>query len=382
MRTFWGLTSILAGVCLLLQIQAPLLVLAETAEIPISALDAFVKANAASIIHFQKTMRDVFYLWDENRVRGDRPDIPLTLDTLRDTLKQKLQKLVEISEDDPESAPKIFSALGFASKPVPKNNAWDWEDTPTNRVLFPVLKILEESSSARHTFWGFFTWANSHLGLIHWFYITADQQTDYAWVGPKLFGGSVYKPRKSFVYDIDKRARDRKQLNIYLLILDTMVHYMQHVSAEAFRKGPKLDLGADIMFLFEDIIKVVAGFRDGVKKVRNAYSAIPLLPGVDDTDVEDDANEMIGISQVPETLQKKLLGSPEYLEGTKILDIPEYQFEPVEDRDLSKSEHGLLRSLPAYVETDFDLLSVPVCSFEEEMADLRNPQEKSQCNIF
>ncbi|KAK6348162.1 hypothetical protein TWF718_005975 [Orbilia javanica] len=375
-----GLRSILAGACLLLQMKVPLAVIADTAEISITELDAFIQANAASIVRFQDTMREVFFLWDENRTRGDQPDIPLTLDTLRNDLRKKVHQLIVISDEDPVSSQTVFKAYGFAGNPVPKNNPWDWDDTPTNRILYPILKMLEESASARHAFWGFFRWSNSHLGLLHWFSVFADQGTDPEWVAPKLFGGSIFNYRGVFVYDTDKRASDHKQLNTYLLILDTMVNFMKHLNTKTFRMGPKLDLGADVKFLFEDIIKVVTRFREGVRRVRDAYVAIPPLPGVDYTDVEEDTSEKVGVSKIPKTLQKKVLSTPEYIEGTKILKIPEFQFEPPDGSP--RSEYGLLKSLPAYVETDFDLLSVPVCSFEEEMADMQSPQDQLRCNIF
>ncbi|RVD85579.1 uncharacterized protein DFL_003897 [Arthrobotrys flagrans] len=182
------------------------------AEISIPELEIFVHANAASIVRFQEAMREVFELWDENRVRGDKPDIPLTLDIRRDKLKEKIHQLIIISEKDPVSARAIFKEDGFGDDLVPEDNGFDWEDTPTNKVLYPILKTLEESSSAQQAFGRFFRWSNGHIGLIHWMSLFPDQQTDPRWVAPKLFGGSIYKYRGIFIYDKGKRASDRKHI--------------------------------------------------------------------------------------------------------------------------------------------------------------------------
>ncbi|KAK6518074.1 hypothetical protein TWF506_005236 [Arthrobotrys conoides] len=379
MRIF-GLKSILAGACLLLQTKAPLAVLAEPVEISIKELDAFIQTNAASILHFQETMREVFFLWDENRVRGDQPDIPLMLDTLRESLDQKVREINVIVKKNPATAPQILNDLGFASHTVPAKNDFDWDDEPINRVLYPILKLLKEASSARATFWGFFTWANSRIGLLHWFYLVPDQTTDSEWVAPKLFGGSIYKHRGLFIYDKDKRERDTRQLNTYLLLLDTMVHYMQNLSIQTFRMSSPLGLAAEVKKLIDDIIDIISGFRGGVRRARDAYVAIPPLPGNEDPNVEDDTDENVGVSKIPQTLQRKVVETPEYVEGTEILNIPEFQFEVPDE--YSESEYSPLRSLPAYVETDFDLLSAPDCSIEEQMAYIRDPQGQLRCNVF
>ncbi|KAK6358225.1 hypothetical protein TWF730_007575 [Orbilia blumenaviensis] len=367
----------LAGAYLLLQNRAPLFVLADNTEISISQLEAFIQANSASIIRFQEAMRAVSLLWDEDCTRVDQPDIPLTLDTLREKLKEKLRRLTAIVDDDPKSARAIFNGYGFADNPIPKENVWGWDDTPTNRVFYPILMMLTESLSARQIFWGFFRWADSRIGLRHWISVPGPPQTDYEWVAPKLFGGSIYNRKGIFTYDPDDRIDNRKQLDIYTQILEGLVSRMQDLVPGTFRMGPKLDLGADFKFLFEDIIKNAIGFRNGVREVRDTYIAIPPLPGADDPDVENDTDDLGGASKIPHTLQKKIMNAPDYPDDTKILNIPEFQFE-ASDR---ASDHGLLRSLPAYVETDFDLLSAaPDCSLEEGVVG--NSNARPNCRIF
>ncbi|KAF3183435.1 hypothetical protein EYR41_005955 [Orbilia oligospora] len=259
MRIF-GPKSILTGACLLIHIKAPLVVRAEPAEISIPELDAFIQTNAASIVHFQNTMRDVSLLWDASRTIGKKPNTPLTLDTLRGDLENKVNELSNVAQGDPLAAPQTLKALGFANHTIPEKNGFDWDDEPR-----------------------------------------------------------------------------------------------------------------------------------GVKRARDAYIAVPPLPGsVEDENIKDDIDENVGVSQVPRTLQKKILASPEYIEagpgsGTEILNIPEFQFEAsgeLQTPESASSKYGLLQSLPAYVETDFDLLSAPACSLEEEMAAMRNPQGQHRCSIF
>ncbi|EGX52027.1 hypothetical protein AOL_s00043g417 [Orbilia oligospora ATCC 24927] len=390
MRIF-GPKSILTGACLLLHIKASLVVRAEPAEISIPELDAFIQANAASIVHFQDTMRDVSLLWDVNRTIGKKPNIPLTLDTLRGDLENKVNELNSIAEDDPLAAPQTLKALGFANHTIPEKNSFDWDDEPVNRVLYPIFLMLQESLSVRRTFRGFLDWADSHIGLTHWPNLVAGQEKESAWVAPKLFGGSIYKYRGLFIYDKGKRANNSRQLNIYFLVFDTGVHYMQNLLTKTFKVGPKFGIAVEIKELMEDIIKIAAGFREGVRRAREAYVAIPPLPGsVEDENIKDDIDENVGVSQVPKTLQKKILVVPEYIESgpetmTEILNIPEFQFEASGELQPPESvsfNYGLLRSLPAYVGTDFDLLNTPACSFEEEMAAARDPQGQHRCSIF
>ncbi|KAF3214180.1 hypothetical protein TWF679_005046 [Orbilia oligospora] len=375
---------ILTGACLLLQIKAPLVVRAEPAEISIPELDAFIQTNAANIVHFQNAMRDISLLWDENRTIGKKPNIPLTLDTLRWDLENKVNELNSIAEGDPLAAPQIFRVLGFANNTVPQKNDFDWDDEPVNQVLYPIFLMLQESLSVQRTFRGFLDCADSHIGLTHWLNLVAGQETESAWVAPKLLGGSIHKYRGIFIYDKGKRAYNNRQLNVYFLVFDTGAHYMQNLLAKTFRVGPKFGIAVEIKELMEDIIKNTAGLREGVRRARDAYIAIPPLPGsVEDENIKDDIDENVGVSQVPKTLQKKILAAPET--RTEILNIPEFQFEAsgeLRPPESASSKYGLLRSLPAYVETDFDLLSAPACSFEEEMVAMRDPQGQHRCSIF
>ncbi|KAF3099208.1 hypothetical protein TWF102_005613 [Orbilia oligospora] len=332
MRIF-GPKPILTGACLLLHIKAPLVVRAEPAEISIPELDAFIQTNAASIVHFQNTMRDVSLLWDANRTIGKKPSTPLTLDTLRGDLENKAHELGDVAQCDPLAAPQTLKALGFANHTIPEKNGFDWDDEPVNRVLYPIFLMLQESLSVRRTFRGFLDWADSHIGLTHWPNLVASQEKESAWVAPKLFGGSIYKYRGIFIYDKGKRAYNSRQLNIYFSVFDAGVHNMQNLLTKTFRLGPKFGIAVEIKELMEDIIKIAAGFREGVKRARDAYIAVPPLPGsVEDENIKDDIDENVGVSQVPRTLQKKILASPEYIEagpesGTEILNIPEFQFE-------------------------------------------------------
>ncbi|KAF3266377.1 hypothetical protein TWF217_004076 [Orbilia oligospora] len=359
MRIF-GPKSILTGACLLIHIKAPLVVRAEPAEISIPELDAFIQTNAASIVHFQNTMRDVSLLWDASRTIGKKPNTPLTLDTLRGDLENKVNELSNVAQGDPLAAPQTLKALGFANHTIPEKNGFDWDDEPPHRAD-PLAQSCRRSRERE------------------------------CMVAPKLFGGSIYKYRGIFIYDKGKRAYNSRQLNIYFSVFDTGVHDMQNLLTKTFRVGPKFGIAVEIKELMEDIIKIAAGFREGVKRARDAYIAVPPLPGsVEDENIKDDIDENVGVSQVPRTLQKKILASPEYIEagpgsGTEILNIPEFQFEAsgeLQTPESASSKYGLLQSLPAYVETDFDLLSAPACSLEEEMAAMRNPQGQHRCSIF
>ncbi|KAF3297545.1 hypothetical protein TWF132_005969 [Orbilia oligospora] len=359
MRIF-GPKSILTGACLLIHIKAPLVVRAEPAEISIPELDAFIQTNAASIVHFQNTMRDVSLLWDASRTIGKKPNTPLTLDTLRGDLENKVNELSNVAQGDPLAAPQTLKALGFANHTIPEKNGFDWDDEPPHRAD-PLAQSCRRSRERE------------------------------CMVAPKLFGGSIYKYRGIFIYDKGKRAYNSRQLNIYFSVFDTGVHDMQNLLTKTFRVGPKFGIAVEIKELMEDIIKIAAGFREGVKRARDAYIAVPPLPGsVEDENIKDDIDENVGVSQVPRTLQKKILASPEYIEagpgsGTEILNIPEFQFEAsgeLQTPESASSKYGLLQSLPAYVETDFDLLSAPACSLEEEMAAMRNPQGQHRCTML
>ncbi|KAF3933508.1 hypothetical protein ABW20_dc0101373 [Dactylellina cionopaga] len=311
-------------------------------------------------------MRDAFFLWDEVRVGGK--NIPLTLDTLRDGLKGKLKALVRIEEDNPVQARSIFTSFGFDDSDlrIPEDNTLGWEDTPTNRVFYSLLCMLTEIAYARGTFWDFLVWADGNVGLLRWLRRTEDM--NYQYVAPTLFGGTFSKNHRKFIFDSAKRKDDREVINKYIVVLDGVLRGMMYLRSKSFRMGPKLEIGAGVMVSYDDIIKTVRGWKDGVEKVRNAYSAIPPLPGLEDPDVEEDADDPAGISEIP--MSRSIQNTPSH--GEWPVDVETFP------SNLEKSE-PLLQSLPAYVDTDFDLLSPrSPCKFVEG----NNAEKKKGCNIF
>ncbi|EPS38344.1 hypothetical protein H072_8077 [Dactylellina haptotyla CBS 200.50] len=330
-------------------------VIAADIEISSRQLDTFFHDNLPKISQFQQSARDVFFLWDENRIGHN--NTPLTLDTLRKTLKEKLRALVRIEETDPLNARHIFNGFGFADTPVPKENDYAWDDSPANRVLYTLLKMIEESSYARQTFWSFLMWTDENIGLLQCFNKAKD--TDYVSISPKLFGGSFTKNHRRFVFNSERRNENREQLNRFLLVFDRIVVEMDTLRSKTFRMGPKLELGVDVKFIFDDLIDILRAWRDGVKALREAYNAIPPLRA-DDANLEEPDQDPAGISSIP-LMTLSMQGS--FSPGSILAALNTQSAEENE----AGEESPILISLPAYVDTDFDRLGSRPCATAERV---------------
>ncbi|KAJ6263139.1 hypothetical protein Dda_1699 [Drechslerella dactyloides] len=297
----------------------PSAVVAADSEISIQDLAAFIKANRVNIFEFQKAMRNLYYLWDPDRSPlTPNQDTPSILDPFLDSLKERLDKLTDSYDANPDAARAEFQTYGFAGTRKNSNLNSDGNTnsmnsmnfmpaSPTNRVFGVLTRVLSTATDARTAFSNFLAWAERVVGLRHWYSLPSQQ--DVEWVAPRLFGGTLNQNPGVFVFNSNARAVNRKRMEDTVATLRGALQVLQGLRNSVFKTGIQAEgVGADMKGVIDEIIDVIRFWGDGVQAVRDAYVDIPPLPdqqvfkfGPGDADVGVDEDDELSVSNVPET---------------------------------------------------------------------------------
>ncbi|KAK6543728.1 hypothetical protein TWF694_000462 [Orbilia ellipsospora] len=364
-------TLLVFGASVFLHASLSIQVAAYQVSVPKKEVEQFIQTNFLAISRFQKSMRQILPLWDENRVGGN--DIPLTLDLLSGKLKEKLKALIQIEEEERWNGKATLASYGFATVPIPKDETkLGYGDSTIDRVLYNPEQVIQEAQYARQIFWSFLIWVDAEVGMMHWFRSSVEKE--YKEIAPKLFKGKFTKDGKFFIFDSHRRVKTRDQFTRYINVFNLILERIGELQARTFRMGPKLDIAAEVKFLYEGLIKVIMGWRDVVKDVRYAYNAIPPLDrDSEDADVEESLAEEPGISEVPLGVQSRKGAMSPGL----IVDI--LNEKTVQEGDEARSSP--LELLEDYPQKQRPDLYLAAC-LSQDTKDPVLGRKKSRCDVF